>query len=369
MRRFVRQAAATVLVLASVASAAYAAPYVQVRSVDTSFLCGGSPYGIAADAFGAVYATFPTSFIVGQYAGSSLTTYLAPVRYPYGITVDQSGFIWCTQESGVAEYNTSGSQQDAIYNSASVVGGVTVDSAGQVWLTAPDEGHFEAWNNLNSGTWQESVSVSGDHPTGIAHDAANHIYVCFTGSANTVREYANDGAYMKSFGSGLSQPNGVAVDPSGNVWIADSGNDRVLEYSNSGAMLTTISNLHYPTGLCFDPAGNLWVADNGVNQLIEFQPAIAGDANGDGKVDINDLSVVLTNYDRSGINWAQGDFNGDGTVNISDLSNVLTNYDKTAGATAGFRAVPEPTSLSLLVMLVVALLGGGWQGHADRTRA
>ena len=55
-----------------------------------------------------------------------------------------------------------------------------------------------------------------------------------------------------------------------------------------------------------------------------------GDANGDGKVDINDLTIVLTNYDKStGMTWATGDFNGDGKVDINDLSIVLTNYDKT----------------------------------------
>ena len=54
-----------------------------------------------------------------------------------------------------------------------------------------------------------------------------------------------------------------------------------------------------------------------------------GDANLDGKVDINDLSSVLTNYDKStGMTWSDGDFNGDGKVDINDLSIVLTNYDK-----------------------------------------
>ena len=77
--------------------------------------------------------------------------------------------------------------------------------------------------------------------------------------------------------------------------------------------------------------------------------AMPGDANLDGTVNISDLSKVLTNYDKTGMTWADGDFNGDGTVNISDLSNVLTNYDKTAGASAaGIKAVPEPSSMVLL---------------------
>jgi hypothetical protein len=63
----------------------------------------------------------------------------------------------------------------------------------------------------------------------------------------------------------------------------------------------------------------------------------------------------LTNYDQSGRTWFDGDFNGDGTVNISDLSNVLTNYDRTLQA-AGLKAVPEPGALALLAVGLVGLL-------------
>ena len=77
--------------------------------------------------------------------------------------------------------------------------------------------------------------------------------------------------------------------------------------------------------------------------LLTATAPLPGDANLDGKVDINDLSRVLTNYDKSGMTWADGDFNGDGKVDINDLSIVLTNYDKSLGAAGGtLAAVPEP---------------------------
>ena len=60
-------------------------------------------------------------------------------------------------------------------------------------------------------------------------------------------------------------------------------------------------------------------------------------------MDINDLSKVLTNYDKTGMTWAQGDFNGDGTVDINDLSNVLTNYDKTVGVVRRRHQPPCPS--------------------------
>jgi len=90
-----------------------------------------------------------------------------------------------------------------------------------------------------------------------------------------------------------------------------------------------------------------------------IQVISAGDANGDGKVDINDLTIVLTNYGQTGMVWSRGDFNGDGKVDINDLTIVLTNYGNTAGS--GIMAVPEPASLVLLGISVVALLGCAWR--------
>ena len=87
---------------------------------------------------------------------------------------------------------------------------------------------------------------------------------------------------------------------------------------------------------------------------------MAGDANIDGTVDINDLSKVLTEDDKTGMTWADGDFDGNGIVNINDLSKVLTNYDKKSSAcAAGIKAVPEPSGLVLLAVSLCGLLAYG----------
>ena len=56
--------------------------------------------------------------------------------------------------------------------------------------------------------------------------------------------------------------------------------------------------------------------------------AIPGDINGDGKVDIYDLSIMATNWHKTGMTAAQGDLNGDGTVDIYDLSILAANWGK-----------------------------------------
>ena len=84
---------------------------------------------------------------------------------------------------------------------------------------------------------------------------------------------------------------------------------------------------------------------------------ILGDANYDGKVDINDLTIVLAHYNQTGMTWAQGDFNGDGTVDINDLTIVLAHYNQTVGSSAaGLAAVPEPSTIAIAAAALACLL-------------
>ena len=99
-----------------------------------------------------------------------------------------------------------------------------------------------------------------------------------------------------------------------------------------------------------------WIIANG------GAPLHPGDANGDGRVDINDLTIVLSNFGphNEWTCWATGDFTGDGQVDVNDLTIVLANFDYGVGA-AGIAAVPEPSCVVLLGIGAIGLPAFAWQ--------
>lgn len=91
-------------------------------------------------------------------------------------------------------------------------------------------------------------------------------------------------------GSGLICPVGVAFDRYGNLWVSDTSNNRVLMFQppfHSGMSASMVigqpifssqtpflrrDGLAGPWGIAFDASGNLWVADSGNDRVVEFQP-------------------------------------------------------------------------------------------------
>jgi sugar lactone lactonase YvrE len=118
-------------------------------------------------------------------------------------------------------------------------------------------------------------------PAGIALDLAGDVFVADS-TNNQILEVVPGNATPVVIGSGLSAPTGVAVDAAGNVYIADTGNDRIVEVPfidgalSSSAQSTIVSGstsiagapLSAPAGLSIDTGGNLYIADPGNNRVV-----------------------------------------------------------------------------------------------------
>jgi hypothetical protein len=76
--------------------------------------------------------------------------------------------------------------------------------------------------------------------------------------------------------NGLSSPEAVAVSAEGNVFIADTGNNRVVEEpwnranKTYGTQITVITNLVNPSSVVVGTSGNVYIADTGNNRVVEL---------------------------------------------------------------------------------------------------
>ena len=110
-------------------------------------------------------------------------------------------------------------------------------------------------------------------PGFLAADSANTTWASVlatgTGGTDKLARATNAGSLTLLTGGGLSSPQGVAVDGSGNVFVANKGANSLLEYNGSTSTEITTSagylgavpgsQLSSPTTLDIDPSGNVWV--------------------------------------------------------------------------------------------------------------
>jgi sugar lactone lactonase YvrE len=191
----------------------------------------------------------------------------ASFNHPFGAAVDTAGNVY------VGDLGNNLVRKIA-------PGGVVSTLAGQAGVAGSANG---------SGT-----AASFSHPQGLAVDSSGNVYVADTVN-NLIRKISPAGAVTTLAGTGASGaangpatassfafPYGVAVDSSGNVYVADFGNHLIRVITAAGAVSTlagqagvtgfmnatgTAASFNHPEGVAVDAAGNIYVADTG-NQLI-----------------------------------------------------------------------------------------------------
>ena len=109
------------------------------------------------------------------------------------------------------------------------------------------------------------------NPTGVAVDGSGNLFIADTGN-NRVVKVKPDGT-QATVGSGLSRPGGVAVDGAGDVFIADQGNgNEVVKVNPDGTQaIVAIAGLNHPEGVAVDGAGDVFIADTGNSQVVELK--------------------------------------------------------------------------------------------------
>ena len=130
-------------------------------------------------------------------------------------------------------------------------------------------------NYLGPGPVIPLVSTGLRSPFGLAVDGSGNVYIADTGD-NAIKQWSAATQQVTTLvSSGLNAPAGAAVDGSGNVYIANAGNGAIKEWSAATQQLTTLvsSGLDNPVGVAVDGSGNVYVADTYDNAIKEWNAA------------------------------------------------------------------------------------------------
>jgi hypothetical protein len=232
------------------------------------------------------------------------------------------------------------------------------------------------WVNTGGGPTLLTFDVNAELLGGLTQSDVTLLYAGSSPAIFLVSDTSGWGGYgdITWNGDGLFCPGafhgylvpGTTAGSSETAWVevkAWTGNYSTYQaaYAASGsgqAVYVADFTFQNPTG----PATQVPTQQMTNSPAIVLERGLSGDANYDGKVDINDLTIVLANYGQTGMTWSQGEFTGDGTVDINDLTIVLAHYGQSIGASGGgIAAVPEPGTLALLATGLVALLACAWR--------
>jgi sugar lactone lactonase YvrE len=237
-----------------------------------------SPYSVTFDATGLAAGNIYT--VAGGGANSTVAT-SAVLLNPTGVAVDSQGNTYVAS---------------AYFNQV-----FKLDSAGNLTVVAGNGTRgFSGDGNAATGA-QLSLAPSVQNvglvffPNGLAVDNSGNLFIADAGN-NRIREVASNGTISTVAGNGswynclgdngpatsacLYWPQGVAVDASGNLFIADYGNSRIREVAAATHHITTLAgggspaagigdngpatgaSLKYPSGVAVDSSGNVYIADS-----------------------------------------------------------------------------------------------------------
>jgi hypothetical protein len=173
------------------------------------------------------------------------------------------------------------------------------DSAGHVYIANNSYSQVRKYSSSGAFISQLGSNGSGDgqfySPTGVAIDSSGNIYVLDSGNQR-VEKFSSSGVFLRMWGWGVDDgsnafqfctsscqagirggpgdgqfnfPYAIAVDPSGNVYVADTGNSRVQKFSSSGAFITKWS-VTDPRGIATDSSGNVYVSSLNQNRIQKY---------------------------------------------------------------------------------------------------
>lgn len=213
----------------------------------------------------------------------------------YGVGVDSKGKIYAADQAVGAVFVFDPDNKDHVEMIANsreanlpMVAGLALDDDDRLFLTDAKLRHVLVFNPKHQ---QEAVFGTEVlvHPGGIAIDSENRfVYVADTGNDVVDVFDADNYKFLRQIGKPsrkhnqaepgtFSLPEGVAVDKEGNVFVADTVNNRIEMFDADGQFVSTFgkagdgpADFERPRSIAVDCDGHLWVVDAGQNMVKVF---------------------------------------------------------------------------------------------------
>jgi hypothetical protein len=138
---------------------------------------------------------------------------------------------------------------------------IAADQLGDIWVGNSGSDAVSLFDNLGNSKLGTTGTVLGGTPGGVAIDLIGNAWV--TASNNEVYELNSSGASTSTLtGNGLNLPTGIAIDPSGAIWVANSGSgaNSVSAFTSTGGTLPrspfTGAGIASPTSIAINGAAN-----------------------------------------------------------------------------------------------------------------
>jgi hypothetical protein len=233
-------------------------------------------------------------------------------NYPSDVAVDSAGNIYVADQGNmrvqefdsgwhyVRTFGTSGVPYQTDASHYNEPHGVAVDGTGNIGIVEDEQRGHRLIKLDSGGTEVFTVGEPGiggddtahlEDPNAVAFDSSGAVYVADSGN-NRVQIFSSGGAYQATLGTGwgtgnsqFKYPNGIAIGPNDYIYVSDRDNHRVQIYDSSRAYVATLgqtgvagadnAHLDWPAGVYVDGSGSIYVADAGNQRVQKFNSSRA----------------------------------------------------------------------------------------------
>ena len=251
------------------------------------------PTGVAVDGAGNVYVSDAETFTISRIGSSVSTIPMNAVNTPLGIAVDGAGNLLVASSGNdrvirMAWNGTAFTDQQSVGSGMYVPSGVAVQPNGAMCVANTYEDQVNCYNWTGTGyvpqppgqNFAQTGTFYTYFPVSTAIDVQGDVFWAQPYQNQVLEFFSSSNLIEKLWQGSFQYPTAVAVDGEGNLYVLDSGHNRVMMLVPRNGVyqkpVAVAAGFNAPQGLAVDAAGNLYVADTGNHRVVKItmtQPA------------------------------------------------------------------------------------------------